>query len=123
MSDTKRPTIEVSTRGGIVIRAPLDATERDLLEAAIAAHRKARRKLSPTVRQYGLEMGYRARAARLNGSTWDQITADIAERIDRPELDEKQVRRWVRRWEELVAQVAAAFNADEFEEAEADIPG
>ncbi len=115
MTTADRPTVEV-TRGGIVIRASLDVSEQDLLEAAMAAHRKAQRQISPTVREYGLEMGYRAHGARLRGVTWRRITADLAEQLGRPELEERQVQRWVNRWEKLVAQITDAYNAGQFEE-------
>lgn len=114
-------TVQVDDQDGIVIRAPLDVSRAELVDAARRAHRLARLLREPNVRQratmlgreafdlrYGTWIVYRDEEEwrRIRGMKrdergrlgWADVTEIMARRHDRDDLDERQVRRWAAHW-------------------------
>ncbi len=112
MTDERTQIRIAVSKAHVSIVAPLDVTEADLLDAARAAHRKARRRLEPNRDQRASALGFRAQAARASGATWREVTEDLATLTSRDDLDERQVRRWAKRWDDVALRLTHAANAE-----------
>ncbi len=102
------------TAAGITITAPLDVTDTELIEATKAALRKAERRRAGrrTPHEIATEMGFRAKVAYSSGgATWREVTEQIAVLLQRDNLEEKQVRRWVERYDAMSRAWTDADNA------------
>jgi hypothetical protein len=95
MTGKQRVRVEVDARTGIVIRAPIEMAEQDLINAAIDAHRQARSLLDPNVRQRADQKGRQVLDLRAVGMSWEQIRQEMSKRLGR-EVDMKQIRDWRR---------------------------